>query len=132
VRFAERVERANFQNITDALGEAATLKLLSGDLPPCCEDDISGTTLVKIELSQPFKITNNKLTLAEPLLGKGAPNCGRGKLVRSFRFYNQENECVLQGTVTPPDDFGDMTLDNPSITAGQNVFVGSFVLAMRR
>jgi hypothetical protein len=133
VRFAERVEKAQFRLWSDALGATAVFRLLAGDMPASCEDaDPVGPILVEIHLSvHPFQKRDGELRLTSALLGKGAEAAGKGKLARSFRFYHKDGSCVLQGSVTPPDDDGDLLLDNPSIAAGQNLVVNQFCLKMR-
>jgi hypothetical protein len=133
MKFAQRVARAQFKILTDALGEAAVFRLLAGDLPACCEDDNPpGPVLVEIELGpQAFESADGKLALSETLIGKGTASAGRGRLARCYRIYSADGECITQGSVTPPDDGGDLLLDNVSIAAGQKFVVGNFELKMR-
>jgi hypothetical protein len=133
MRFAESIERANFQNIVDALGEAATFRLFAGALPHRCEDaDPPGPVLVEIELGpQPFERSDGKLALTEPLIGKGTEGAGRGKLARSFRLYSADGECITQGSVSARDDLADLTFDNPSVAEQQKVVVSNFDFSMR-
>jgi hypothetical protein len=132
VKFARRVVRAQFELLADALGEAATFRLLAGDMPACCEDDDPPGLLVEIELGpQPFQITDGKLALSETLIGKGTSSAGRGKLARSYRIYSADGECITQGSVGALDDDCDLLLDNVSIASGQKFVVGNFELKMR-
>jgi hypothetical protein len=133
VRFAERVEQAQFRLWSDALGTTAAFKMFAGECPADCESpDPPGAVLVEIALGpHPFQKREGELRLTEGLIGKGTEAAGRGKLARSFRFFDANGSCVLQGSVTPPGDDGDMLFDNPSIAAAQNVVVHSFDLKMK-
>jgi hypothetical protein len=133
LKVADHILRKQFAILTDGLGQSATFRLHSGECPENCEDpDPAGPVLVEIPLGpHPFQKRDGQLRLSEGLVGKGAEAAGKGKLARSFRFYGADGTCILQGTVTPPGDDGDLLLDNPSIAAAQNLVVGSFELKMR-
>jgi hypothetical protein len=133
LKFAEHILRKQFAALTDALGKSAVFKLHSGECPENCEDpDPAGPVLVEIALGpHPFQKRDGELRLTEGLVGKGTAAAGKGKLARSYRIYNGQGEVITQGTVTPPDDDGDLLLDNPSIAAAQNFVVGTFELKMK-
>jgi hypothetical protein len=133
VKVAEHILRKQFEILTNALGKSAVFKLLAGECPENCEDpDPEGPVLVHIDLSpHPFVKKDGQLRLTETLLGKGAAAAGRGRTAKSYRIYNAAGEVITQGSVTAPDDGGDLTMDNCSISKEQNVVIGTFELTMR-
>lgn len=131
MKYAERIRVARLQLVADALGTAAVLKFWNGPVPSSCEAaDPLGSPVAEIDLP-PIPLTRidgSVLSLTEPWVGYGNRHSGKGTLVRCFRIYNGQGECVIQGDCTAPEDGGDLVLDPPTAREGQKISIGAFVI----
>jgi hypothetical protein len=131
LRFAAEIERAHFEIIVDAFGEAATLRMYAGSLPPRCADPNPEVVLVEIEIPvEAFAEAAGRLALIEPLIGKGTEAAGRGRLARSFRIFDEQQKCIVQGSVGAMEDGCDLGFDNPSVAAAQKIVINNFSFSM--
>lgn len=116
--------------IETAAGTAAVLKIydLTAGAPADCAAGITGTILVTMTLETDWM--NPASTGTKTKLGvwqdASADNPGTADFFRLFA--SDGTTCHIQGTVTATGGGGDMTLDNASIAAAQQVTITGFTL----
>jgi hypothetical protein len=130
LQFSAAVRNAMGNQIEAIIGTAAILKIATGAAPANCAAAASGTILATITL--PSDWYNAFASGASTKIGTwedtSADNTGTAA---HFRLYASDGTtCGLQGTVTVTGGGGDMTLDNTSINATQDVIITAFSLTM--
>jgi hypothetical protein len=132
MRYAERICNEWLDVIDEAFGRGSVFKLFSGEPPHNCEaaDPPDGKCIAEGELPlQVFRRADGaRIELTEPWHFYANKAAGRGTLARSFRIYNSLHECVLQGSVSAPEDGGDLILDGQQVAAGQKISIMEFTL----
>lgn len=128
LQFSTSVRNARLDAVESTVGTSAVLKIKSGSAPANCAAADSGTVLATLSL--PSNWMADAASGAKALLGTwqdaSADNAGTAA---HFRIYDSGGTtCHLQGTVTATGGGGDMTIDNTSLAAGQQVNVTSFTL----
>jgi hypothetical protein len=109
------------------IGTAPKLQLRTGAPPADCDAADTGTLLDEITLPSDWMAapTNGSISQAGSWVGTGAVAAGT---VAHYRIKNSAGTVTHeQGTVTITGGGGDLTLDNPALTAGQIVTVTSWV-----
>jgi len=125
-QFSTAARNAAIDAVETAIGTGPTLEIRSGSAPATCATADSGTVLA---------------TLAPPSDWLAAASGGSKAISGTWQDLSadatgtaghfrvkQGATCHIQGSVTATGGGGDMTLDNTSIAAGQQVTVTAFTL----
>lgn len=128
LQYSVAVRNARLDAVESTVGTSAILKIRSGSAPANCAAADSGTVLATLNLDSNWMadaasgVKAKAGTWEDSSADAGAPtNAGH------FRIYDSGGStCHIQGTVTATGGGGDLTLDNISIAAGQDIVVSSF------
>lgn len=110
----------------DSVFNGGTLTIHTGSAPGA-NNAASGTVLATITLPADAFAAASSGTKALSGTWQDASADATGT-AEHFRLVNSGSTQVLEGTVTATGGGGDMTLDNTSIAAGQQVTITSFTL----
>jgi hypothetical protein len=128
VKLSVAVRNARLDAIETAISIAAVLKIRSGSVPTNIADADSGTVLATLSLPSDWLAAASSGSKAKSGTWQdtSADNTGTAG---HFRIYASDGTTQhIQGTVTATGGGGDMTVDNTSIAAGQQITVTSFSL----
>lgn len=120
---------ASLDAIETAIGASAVLKIRSGAVPATCATADSGTVLATLNLPADWMAAASGASKAlsgtwQDLSADAAGTAGH------FRIYASDGTtCHIQGNITATGGGGDMTLDNVSIAAGQQITVTAFTIS---
>ena len=125
-QFSVAARNASLDAIETTIGAAPTLEIRSGTVPANCAAADAGTLLASMALPSDWlaAASNGSKTLLGTWQDLAAD---AGGTAGHFRV-KQGATCHIQGTVTATGDGGDMTLDNISIAAGQQVNITGFTI----
>ena len=129
LQYSVTVRNAQLDAIETTVGTSAVLKIFTGSTPANVATADSGTLLVSITLPSDWMAAASSGSKAksgtwEDTSADGTGNAGHWRL-----YASNGTTCHAQGTVTATGGGGDMTLDNISITTGQNVTITSFTIS---
>lgn len=128
VQFSTRVRNAAADAIETIIGASPTLELRSGAAPASPATADSGILIASMAL--PADWMANASNGSKSLLGIWQdPAADAPGTVGHFRI-KQGGACDVQGTVTITDGGGDITLDNPTLTLGQQAIITGFNISM--
>ena len=125
-QFSVAARNAAIDAIETTIGAAPTLEIRSGTVPANCAAADAGTLLAAMTLPSDWlgAASNGSKTILGTWQDTSADAAGTAG---HFRIKAGAT-CHIQGTVTATGGGGDMTLDNTSIAAGQQVTVTAFTL----
>lgn len=126
-QYSVSVRNAKLDAVEATIGASAHLKLFSGAEPANCAAADPAGLLATLVLPSDWlnAASSGQKTIAGSWTGVGTGN----GTAASFRIYDSgEATCHIQGSVTVTGGGGDMTLDNTSITVGQNIAVTTFTV----
>jgi hypothetical protein len=124
LQFSEGVRNAMLDAIEVTVGASPRLQLRSGPPPANCAAASVGTLLCEITLPSDWMSAASSGTKTK--LGTWSGVGATGGTVGHYRIVNAAGTvCHEQGSVTIAGGGGDMTVDNPSIAASQNVTVNT-------
>lgn len=128
IQLSTSVRSARLDTIESQIGTSAVLKIRTGAAPANCQTADSGTVLATLVL--PSDWMNAASAGAKALAGTWQDTSADATgTAAHFRVYEKTGTtCHIQGTVTNTGGGGDMTLDNTSIAAAQQVTVTTFTL----
>lgn len=125
-QFSTAVRNASLDAIETTIGVSPTLELRSGAAPANCAAADTGTVIATIACPADFMAAASAGSKA--FLGTwqdlSADNAGT---MAHFRL-KQGATCHIQGSVSATGGGGDMTVDNPTLTAGQQFNVTGFTI----
>lgn len=125
-QFSTGARNAALDAIETTIGTAPTLEIRSGAAPANCAAAATGTVLATLALPSDWLAA--AASGQKTLLGTWQDaSADAGGTAGHFRI-NAGATCHIQGSITATGGGGDMTLDNVSISAGQQVNVTSFTL----
>lgn len=130
VQLSAAVRNGRLDALETAIGVGAVLKIRTGSAPANCAAADAGTVLASMTLPSDWMAAANSGQKAmsgtwQTLSASNTGSAANGH----FRLYASDGTtCHMQGSVTATGNGGDMTLDNVSIVAGQQVSVTSFTL----
>jgi hypothetical protein len=128
IQLSVTVRNARLDAIETSIGTLAVLKIRTGSPPADCATADSGTVLATMNLPSDYMSAASTGSKAKLGTWSDATADNTGTAAH-FRLYASDGTtCHLQGTVTATGGGGDMTIDNTSIAAGQNIVVTSFTL----
>jgi hypothetical protein len=125
-QFSAAVRNAALDNIEATIGTAPTLTIRTGSAPATADTAATGTVLVTVVLPSDWMAAatgGSKSIAGGPWTDPTADAAGTAGY---FRIVGSGG--TMQGTVTATGGGGDMTLDNVSIAAGQQVNITGFTL----
>jgi hypothetical protein len=125
-QFSTTVRNAWIDQIETTIGAAPTLEIRSGTVPATCATADSGTVLATMTLPSDWLAAAS--SGAKSLLGTWQDTSADATGTAGHFRIKVSGTCHIQGTVTATGGGGDMTLDNTSIAAAQQVTVTSFTL----
>lgn len=128
IQFAQSTAHAMLDAIETDIGTSPTLYLRSGSPPANCAAADSGTLISTMALASDW--ASNAASWAKALSGTpiadtSADNAGT---LGHWRIKTSGGVTKLQGTITATGGGGDMTVDNTSVTAGQEIDITSFAI----
>lgn len=124
VKYSTAARNAAVDALVGVMGTGAVLELRSGAAPGAITDADSGTLIASITLPTPYmaaasggvaQMTGTWQDLAADAAGT----------IGHYRIKNGATT-HMQGSVTITGGGGEMTVDNPALTAGQSFVVTSF------
>ena len=125
-QFSTSARNAALDAIETTIGAAPTLEIRTGAAPANCAAAATGTALATLALPSDWLAA--AASGQKTLLGTWQDaSADAGGTAGHFRI-NAGATCHIQGSITATGGGGDMTLDNVSISAGQQVNVTSFTL----
>ncbi len=125
-QFSVTVRNARADAYETAIGASAIMKIRSGPPPASCAAADTGTVLATLALPADWMAAASNGSKAksgtwEDLSADAADTAGH------FRIYaSNGTTCHDQGSITLTGGGGDMTLDNTSLEAGQQITVTAF------
>jgi hypothetical protein len=128
IQLSTTVRNMRLDTIESTIGTAAILRIRTGAAPSTCATADSGTVLAELTLPSDWMAaaSGGSKALAGTWQDTSANADGTAA---HFRVYDSGGStCHIQGTVTATGGGGDMTLDNTSITTGQQVTITTFTL----
>jgi hypothetical protein len=125
-QFSTAARNAALDAIEAAAGTAPTLTIRTGAVPANCAAARAGTVLATLVLPSDWLAAASGGTKA--LLGTWQDTAADAVGTAAHFSIDQGATCHIQGTVTATGGGGDMTLDNTSIAAGQQVNITAFTL----
>lgn len=128
VQLSVAVRNARLDAVESTIGTSAILEIRSGAQPADCAAADSGTLLASMTLASDWMnaAASGQKTLAGTWQDASANNAGTAG---HFRIKNSAGTVTgMQGSVTATGGGGDLTLDNTSIAAGQQVTITGFTL----
>lgn len=125
IALSTTVKNAMLDAIETAIGASAVLKIRSGS-PPGIGNADSGTVLATLTLPSDWMAAASGGVKAKAGTWQDASADNAGT-AGHYRIYASDGTTQhLEGTVTATGGGGDMTLDNTSIAAGQQITITSY------
>lgn len=125
-QFSTAARNAALDSIETAIGTAPTLEIRTGAAPANCAAPDSGTVLAILALPSDWLAAAS--AGAKTLSGTWQDaSADAGGTAGHFRIKAGVT-CHIQGSITATEGGGDMTLDNTSIAAGQQVSITTFTI----
>lgn len=109
-------------------GTSPIMEIRSGAKPTACADANAGTVLATLPLPSDWMAAASGGTKAKAGTWQDTAADASGTAAHARIFKSDGTTCVWQGTVTNTGGGGDLTLDNVSINAGQQVTITGFTL----
>jgi hypothetical protein len=123
MQYATEVNDAKMNAIIDEVGPQPILKMFEGEKPTNCKAADPDGLLVELEL--PDEWMNRAFNGAIMKKGDWIARAAAEGTASSYRIYNREGQCKLQGNIGD----GELDLDNPFLVKGQTVTIHGFTLA---
>ncbi len=128
IQLSTAVRNAVLDAVEATTGATAILKIRTTAPPANCAASDAGTVLVTMTLDADWMAAASGGTKAKAGTWND-PTADATGTAAHFRIYaNDGTTCHIQGTVTATGGGGDMTLDNVSINASQDVTITGFTL----
>jgi hypothetical protein len=129
LQYSVAVRNAQLDAIESTIGTTAVLKIFTGSPPANVATADSGTLLVTATLPSDWMAAASSGSKAKSGTWEDTSADGTGDAGHWRLYASDGTTCHAQGTVTVTAGGGDMTLDNISITTGQNVTITSFTIS---
>lgn len=128
IQLSVTVRNARLDSIETAVGVSAVLKIRTGAAPADVATADSGTVLATLNLPSDYFAAAASGSKAKSGTWQDTSADAAGTAAH-FRLYASDGTTAhLQGTVTATGGGGDLTVDNVSIAAAQNVTITGFTL----
>lgn len=129
LQYSATVRNAQLDALETTIGTTAVLKMFTGSPPANVATADSGTLLVSMTLPSDWMAAASSGSKAKSGTWEDTSADGTGTAGHWRLYASDGTTCHAQGTITATGGGGDMTLDNTSITTGQNVTVTSFTIS---
>jgi hypothetical protein len=129
IKFGIAVANAMLDQFETTTGASPVLEIRSGAAPTEPADADSGTLLASIPCGADFMAAAASKSKAKNGTWQDTSADGTGTAAH-FRLKTSGSVVVLQGTVTATGGGGDLTVDNTSIAAGQQVTITGFAIGL--
>lgn len=125
-QFSTAARNASLDAVEATIGTSAILRIRTGSAPANCGTADSGTVIATLTL--PSDWLANAASGAKAMSGTWQDlSADAAGTAGHFRIYDSAGTtCHIQGTCTITGSGGDMTIDNPTLTLGQQFSVTSF------
>jgi hypothetical protein len=125
-QFSTATRNAALDQIETTISTSPTLEIRTGTAPANCAAASTGTVLATLTLPSDWlaAASGGSKAINGTWQDLSADNAGTAGHFRIF----QGATCHIQGTITATGGGGDMTLDNTSIAAGQEVNITAFTI----
>lgn len=126
VQWSDAVRNGVLDAWETQIGTSARIQLRSGAAPENCAAADTGTLIAEFTLGSDW--ASNASGGVKALSGLPLSiNAAAGGTLGHYRIKNSAGAvCHEQGTITATGGGGDMTVDNPSVNAGQQVQITAF------
>ena len=128
LQYSVAVRNARLDVVETTIGTSAILRLRSGAPPANCGAARTGTVLATLNLPSDWMAAASGGTKAKSGTWEDLSADATGTLGHFEIMDSTGTTCHMQGTVTLTGGGGDMTVDNTSVAAGQQITVTSFTL----
>ena len=129
LQYSVAVRNAQLDALETTVGATAVLKIFTGSPPANVAAADSGSLLVSATLPSDWMAAASSGSKAKSGTWEDTSADGTGDAGHWRLYASDGTTCHAQGTITVTAGGGDMTLDNISITTGQNVTVTSFTVS---
>jgi hypothetical protein len=130
-QYSVKLRTAQAAAVETEIGTAPYLELWTGAPPASCALAATGTLLAQFQLPSDWlaaavagAVGKTGTWQGNALAGIATANAGYFRISRAV----SPSECDIQGTVTATGGGGDMTVDNVSVAALQQITVTSFTM----
>lgn len=128
LQLSTTVRNQRLNAIETAIGTSAVIKIRTGSAPATCGAADTGTVLATLQLPSDYFSAAATGSMAKNGTWQDTSADNPGTAAH-FRMYAKNGTtCHLQGTVTTTAGGGDLTVQNLSFAAGQQVTVTGFTL----
>jgi hypothetical protein len=129
LQYSVSVRNAQLDAIETTVGTSAVLKIFTGSPPANVATADSGSVLATFTLPSDWMAAASSGSKAKSGTWEDTSADGTGT-AGHWRLYATDGTTAhAQGTITMTGGGGDITLDNTSITTGQNVTITSFTIS---
>jgi hypothetical protein len=125
-QFSTTARNASLDAIETTVGTTPTLEIRTGAAPASCAAADTGTLLASMTL--PADWAAAAAAGSKTLLGTWQDAAADAAGTAGHFRLKQGTVCHIQGSISATGGGGDMTMDNTSIAAGQQVTVNVFTL----
>ena len=128
IQLSVAARNARLDAIETAAGTSAVLKIRTGAVPATCAAADTGTVIGTVNLPSDYMSVAAAGAKAKTGTWQetSADNAGTAA---HFRLYASDGTtCHIQGTVTATGGGGDLTLDDVTVEAGQQITISGFTL----
>ena len=126
IQYSTAVRNARLDSLESTVGTSAILKIFDGTLPANCAAADNGTVVAEFSLPSDWMAAASGGQKAKSGTWQETSANASGS-ADYFRVYDSGGStCHMQGTVG--QGAGDLSLDNTTIVAGQQVTVNSFTI----
>jgi hypothetical protein len=127
VQFARKLIDAQFRAMIGALSRGGTFKVFAGAEPPDCASEDPQGLLAEIELpKRALHEHDGAVENTGAWVTYGGEGAGKGRLARSFRLCDYDDDVIVQGSITAHEDGGDLLIANPSVAKGEKFVISKF------
>lgn len=126
MQFSVAARNAALDAIETTIGTAPTLEIRTGSPPSDCAASDTGDVLATMTL--PSNWLADASSGSKGIAGTWQDSSADGDGTAGHFRIKVSSTCHIQGTITATGGGGDMTLDNTSIAAGQQITITSFTL----
>jgi hypothetical protein len=131
VQFSRKLYNAQIRAMMESLSRGGAFKVFAGAVPDSCENDDPAGLIAYIELDpRPLHEVDGAIELIEPWTTYGNQEAGKGRLARSFRLCDRDDDTLIQGSITAHEEGGDLKLSNPSVAKGEKFVISKFRIEM--
>lgn len=126
LQYSTTVNNGKLDSIETSVGTSPILTIRSGAVPANCAAANSGTVLATINLPSDWMASATSASKSKSGTWQDTSADATGTAAHFRVHESTATTCHIQGTVTATGGGGDMTVQNTSFAAGQQVTITSF------